>query len=339
MGPDTRDAPARLTAPPPGRIAQFRARLARWTGRDWPPVGAGKGAGNGAGGDHAPIPALWAALRPRHWAKNLILFAPLIAGQSTAPAAWGAAVIALFAFCAAASAGYLVNDLLDLAADRAHPRKRERPLAAGRLSVGVASAAAVVLALCALGSAALVGPGVALCVAAYLCATWLYSLTLKRMLAVDLLALCGFFALRLLAGALAGGVVLSGLFLGFAGLVFLSLAAAKRLAELPAPGQAAVTTGRRYGARHRGALIRLGGAAAAAAVAVLIVHVVTAGDVYARPGLLWVVAGAVALWLGRAQARAAQGLGGEDVIATCLADRVCQGAAVLGTVAWIGAVW
>ena len=194
--------------------------------------------------------ALLAACRPRQWPKNLLLAVPMLAGHAGGDATrWLAVALAAAAFTAVASVVYLVNDLLDVEADRLHPTKRARPIASGRLSAGVAKAAVPGLLLLAAAFTAvlfLVDPpvaaspgagvpspaGFAAVLLGYATLAFAYSLALKREPVVDVACLSGFYLARLLAGGLVVGLFPSPWLLGFAGAVFLTLALGKRYAEL-----------------------------------------------------------------------------------------------------------
>ncbi|HEV2762027.1 MAG TPA: decaprenyl-phosphate phosphoribosyltransferase [Pyrinomonadaceae bacterium] len=155
--------------------------------------------------------ALWAAMRPRQWVKNFLVLAALVFGRRLFVAeALTDALLGFVAFCMVSSAGYLVNDLKDLEHDRRHPSKRARPLAEGRLGVGGAVVAAVVLALGGAACGLLVGRGFALALGAYAAVSLAYTLLLKRVVIVDVFAVAAGFVLRAAAGALAVGVELSG---------------------------------------------------------------------------------------------------------------------------------
>ncbi|MGH7289367.1 MAG: UbiA family prenyltransferase, partial [Myxococcota bacterium] len=147
---------------------------------------------------------LLALLRPREWVKNALVLAPLLFGAKLFDLeAVVRALVTGCAFCLAASAGYVWNDLADREADRWHPLKRGRPLASGAL--GIRSAAALSAGL-AFGSLALVAPlGAKLvtCLAGYLGLTVAYSLWLKHVAIVDVLTIGAFYILRVLAGSLA----------------------------------------------------------------------------------------------------------------------------------------
>jgi 4-hydroxybenzoate polyprenyltransferase len=177
--------------------------------------------------------ALVAALRPRQWTKNLLLFAGIVfAAELGDGHRWVEAIAAFLAYCAASSAAYLVNDVRDAASDRVHPVKRTRPVASGRLSPGVALGAAVVLALLALTVTAALGAASLACMVAFLSLQGAYSLWLKSVELLDVLAIAALFVLRAAAGAIAVDVRISPWLLVCTFLLALFLALAKRRAEL-----------------------------------------------------------------------------------------------------------
>jgi 4-hydroxybenzoate polyprenyltransferase len=173
------------------------------------------------------------ALRPQQWLKNLLVLAPLLlAHRFYEPLLFGRAIIVFIAFCCCASSGYLVNDLFDVAADRRHPTKRLRPFAAGFLPLSYALIMIPVLAVlgCALG--ALVGPSVLGLLLLYYALTVAYSVYIKRVVLLDVTILAALYTLRIIAGAAAVTIWLSGWLLAFSSLMFFSLAIAKRHVEL-----------------------------------------------------------------------------------------------------------
>jgi decaprenyl-phosphate phosphoribosyltransferase len=180
--------------------------------------------------------ALWDALRPRQWIKNLVvLAAPLAAGELLRPAVALPALIAVAAFCLASSAGYLVNDVMDAPADRLHPTKMLRPVASGRLSPPLAIAGAVALSVASLLIALTTGqPRLLFVLAVYLAATFSYSLGAKRVLVIDLAIVASGFVLRAIAGGVATGISLSDWFLLVASFGSLFMVAGKRYSELRA---------------------------------------------------------------------------------------------------------
>jgi 4-hydroxybenzoate polyprenyltransferase len=173
------------------------------------------------------------AMRCYQWVKNLLIFVPAITSHTIFNGAVaGKAALAFFSFSFCASAAYILNDLLDLEEDRRHNSKKQRPFASGRMSIG----AGILLALACLSAsaviAAFVSPAFVTALAIYVVLTSLYSLFLKRLLVVDVLALALLYTLRVVAGSLATGIVLSLWLLSFAFFLFLSLAFGKRAAEL-----------------------------------------------------------------------------------------------------------
>lgn len=180
------------------------------------------------------------AMRPEQWLKNGFVFAPLIfSGLVGEPFAWLRTGAAALAFCAAASATYLVNDILDRTTDRAHPTKRLRPIASGAVAVWQALAAATILLAAAITGAIGLGPWFATVVSGYVVLTVLYSFVLKHMVFIDVLVLATGFLLRVVGGALAIPVPVSRWLLVCAYLLALYLALGKRRSELALLGDAA----------------------------------------------------------------------------------------------------
>jgi 4-hydroxybenzoate polyprenyltransferase len=176
--------------------------------------------------------ALLVSLRPRQWIKNLFVFAGLIFSQRLfTPSAWTA--LAAFAiFCGLSGAIYLFNDVTDREKDRLHPDKRHRPVAAGRLPVGQALTAAVLLVVVGLGLALGLSWPFALAGLAYVALLTAYSAWLKHVVIVDVLVVSIGFVLRAVAGALAIGVEISGWLLICTVLLALFLALGKRRHEV-----------------------------------------------------------------------------------------------------------
>ncbi|MFN2613027.1 MAG: decaprenyl-phosphate phosphoribosyltransferase [Solirubrobacterales bacterium] len=180
-----------------------------------------------------PLRAAVKAMRPQEWIKNLLVFAGLLfSGKFTDPSAVVDATVTFFAFCAVASAGYLVNDAHDAELDRQHPTKRFRPIAAGELARGTAIALALVLVSAGLaGSLLSEGPLVGGLVAAYGAGTTLYSYVLKTEVILDVMTISGLFVVRVLAGAVAVGAHASAFLLLTTGMVAMFLGFTKRRQE------------------------------------------------------------------------------------------------------------
>jgi len=180
-----------------------------------------------------PLRAAIKTMRPKEWIKNLLVFAGLLfSGQFDDPAAILSATITFLAFCAVASAGYLVNDSHDAELDRRHPTKRNRPIAAGELKVSTAIALAVALVVIGLAGALLAeGPEIAGLVLAYGVGTTLYSYLLKTEVILDVMTIAGLFVLRVLAGAVAVNADASAYLLLCTGMVAMFLGFTKRRQE------------------------------------------------------------------------------------------------------------
>ncbi len=180
-----------------------------------------------------PLRAAIVTMRPKEWIKNLLVFAGLLfSGQFDDPSAVLSATITFLAFCAVASAGYLVNDAHDADLDRQHPTKRNRPIAAGELKVPAAIALAVVLVIVGLAGALLAeGPEIAGLVLAYGVGTTLYSYVLKTEVILDVMTIAGLFVIRVLAGAVAVDADASAYLLLCTGMVALFLGFTKRRQE------------------------------------------------------------------------------------------------------------
>ena len=180
--------------------------------------------------------ALVRSLRPQHWLKNGFVLAPaLFSGHALDAAAVGRSLLAAAAFCLAASAGYLVNDVLDREADRLDPVKRERPIASGALGAAAALAWAVVLLAAAAGLALAVSRPVLLALLVYAALTLVYSLALKSVPILEAVVLAAGFVVRLAAGALAIPVMVSHWLVICGFLLALLLAFGKRVPELRRP--------------------------------------------------------------------------------------------------------
>lgn len=173
------------------------------------------------------------SLRPEQWTKNLLVFAAaLFGGQLTNPAAVAAASATFVIFCALSGAVYLCNDVADRDADRRHPLKRARPIAAGALSPTVAMTVAAVLGLGAIAAAAAINSVLAMAAGTYFVLLLGYSFFLKHLVIIDALTIAGGFVLRAAAGGVAVGVPISHWLLVCTTLLALFLSFSKRRHEL-----------------------------------------------------------------------------------------------------------
>ena len=192
--------------------------------------------------------ALLRSARPRQWTKSLAVFLPLFFSVNEAwtlddtdtallfaARAIGAAII----FCLVSGAVYLLNDIADIDRDRAHPRKRQRPIASGALSPRLALTVAVSLVLAGLSSAFALGLTFGIVISIYLLIQVLYSARLKNVALLDVFSVASGFVLRVLGGAVVIGVPMSPWLYICAGLGSLFIALAKRRSELARAGHAA----------------------------------------------------------------------------------------------------
>jgi len=188
-----------------------------------------------------PLAALQ-AVRPRQWPKNLLVFAAPLAGATLGrDDGFGYALLAFVAFTAAASAVYVVNDILDVERDRNHPTKRSRPIASGRLPVSAAAVlAAGCLAVAALATYLVGEPTLGIVIGAYIGVSFLYSMFLKHVPGLELTVVASGFVLRALGGAAATHVPPSGWFLTVCSLGALMVAIGKRYTELSSLGHEAI---------------------------------------------------------------------------------------------------
>ena len=259
------------------------------------------------------------ALRVHQWMKNVLVFLPMLLAHELAnPALYLKAVLAFFAFSFAASAIYVINDLMDLHADQHHPRKQRRPFAAGNLSLMAAAGAVPVLILLSLTTAQLLPVEFTGILFVYLLVTTLYSWRLKQLALLDVLTLAGLYTIRILAGTAAYDVATSGWLLGFSAAIFLSLALVKRYAELrealAGHPEKIGARGRGYHARHLPWLARFGIASGILSAIVLALYITSPKvlEFYNRPAALWLLCPLVLYWIGRIWRLAASGKLSDD---------------------------
>jgi decaprenyl-phosphate phosphoribosyltransferase len=193
-----------------------------------------------AGEPALPAPAATAylrALRPRQWVKNLLVFAaPIAAGDALHASDLGPACLAFIAFCAGASGTYLLNDARDVEADRRHPTKRYRPIAAGQVPLSAAYAMSAVLLVGSIALAFAVRVDFGITLLGYLVLTTSYSFALKRQPIIDIVAVAGCYVLRAVGGATATGLPISQWFFIVTSFGALMIVVGKRESELRALG-------------------------------------------------------------------------------------------------------
>lgn len=244
------------------------------------------------------------ALRVYQYAKNTLVFVPLVTAHQMSLPSLGLALLAFLAFSACASGAYLMNDLLDLAADRQHPTKRHRALAAGDLPIAHALIAIPALWLFAVGASLCISGLFVAVLGAYLATTIAYSLVLKRKMLVDVVTLAGLYSLRIIAGAVAVGVVLSEWLLMFSLFVFTSLALIKRFSELSMRQGAGLAdpANRDYRISDLNVIAAMAAASGMNAIIVFSLYASssTVATLYSRPWMLWLLNPLLLYWFGRA---------------------------------------
>ncbi len=274
--------------------------------------------------------ALFKALRPHQWSKNLLLAVPPITAQVWMQAETLAALLLGFAaFSLAASGGYIINDLVDIEADRKHPAKRHRPFAAGQLQPVTGFVAGPVLML---GGITLglfgVNRAFGALLIAYLLLALAYSFVFKQRLLLDVIVLAGLYALRLLAGGAAAAVEISSWLLAFSMFFFLSVAFAKRLVELnTAAGE---NSGRAYSAIDTDAIRTVGPTCGLLSILVLALYINSGpvSAVYAKPMYLWLLCLLMLYWILRLWFLAMRGALHHDPVVFALRDKVSYAVAL-----------
>ena len=247
----------------------------------------------------------WRILRAPQWVKNVLIFLPIATSHRFFEASLlSTALTAFAAFSLTASAMYIVNDILDVEADRKHPHKRFRPFASGSVPLAWGAAAAVCLVLLSASLSLVLPANARWLLALYFAGTMAYSLKLKRMLFADVLALATFYTMRVLFGGAATGIQISSWTLAFFMFVFLSLAMTKRLSELRLKAAAQDTDmvpGRGYQVVDIPQVTGLAAASSYASVVVFALYINSpeAIALYHHPQRLWLICPFLIYWLSR----------------------------------------
>jgi 4-hydroxybenzoate polyprenyltransferase/phosphoserine phosphatase len=248
----------------------------------------------------AILSAAISAIRPHQWVKNLLVFVPLLASRSFTDWTGLLGALVLFAsFCAAASGIYLINDLLDLASDRRHPRKRNRPFASGTLPLLPGGFLAVGLLATGLALSLLVGAASLLLTYAGISLS--YSLALKTYPLIDVFILAALYTLRIVAGGVASGHYVTLWLLAFSGFTFLSLALVKRTGEMilirqPSPHHPDNRRGYRPEDLRTMQMFGIASAFASSVILALFVNSTAALQQYGSPEFLWGLVPLILFW-------------------------------------------
>jgi len=267
---------------------------------------------------------IFRAFRPHQWVKNVLLLLPLLAAHRADFLGVSLVLWGILAFSAAASSIYIINDLLDLAADRLHQTKKNRPFASGAVPIRTGMLASFALGGSALIAAAIHSWQLAAIIGLYMALSLAYSLILKRLRWVDVTVLATLYTLRVVAGSFAAGVDMSGWLASFIFPIFLALGCVKRLVELSKARDENPLPGRGYAKRDRGDLLNVAITAGVAAIVVFGLYSYSTGALvlYDSPWSLRLAGVAVAFWLARMISRGWQGRMDFDPIVFALRDPV-----------------
>lgn len=241
------------------------------------------------------------AMRPHQWVKNVLLFLPLIAAHEFTLMPFLAVLAGILAFSFAASCIYIVNDLLDLEADRLHATKCKRPFASGAVPISVGMGLCSLLGVLALGIGATLGWAFLGVVALYMVLSLAYSLKLKRLRWIDIATLASLYTLRVVGGAAAADVYVTGYLLVFIFPIFITLGCVKRLTELTLATSDERLPGRGYGRPDRGDLLNVAILGMIGTLLIFFLYTFTeqARTLYPSQWLLWVAMVPMAGWLFR----------------------------------------
>lgn len=284
-----------------------------------------------------PIKAILRALRPHQWAKNLLIFVPLITSHRVLErAALIPAILSFVSFCLCASSIYILNDLFDLNADRRHPVKRLRPFASAELPAAIGVVLSLSLAVAGLGLAgALLPLPFTILLAVYAAVSTAYSLWIKRVVMLDVVTLACLYAVRVLGGGLGTLIPVSEWLMAFSLFIFLSLAFAKRYAELARmeATEDHTASGRGYQVSDLSLIESMGSACGFLAVLVLALYIQSEQmrRLYDQTWALWLLCPLLAYWIGRIWILAKRRILGEDAVVFAIRDPVSLFLALIAT--------
>jgi len=284
------------------------------------------------------------ALRPYQWLKNLLVFVPIASAHRLGePGLLAQGFLAFVAFSLCASSVYLLNDLIDLPADRAHARKRHRPFAAGAASVKIGLMLVPSLLLASVGIALWLPPAFIALLAGYYLLTLSYSLWIKGEVMMDVVILAALYTMRILAGAAAVSIIPSFWLLAFSMFLFLSLAMVKRFAELLdlKSSESESAEGRGYQVVDLAMVQSLGAAAGYCAVLVLALYINSEDSRvhHVYPEVIWSLCPVLLYWISRMWQVAGRGQMHDDPLVFALTDRVSLWVGVASVTIVLAANW
>ena len=288
-------------------------------------------------------PVVWvSALRAHQWAKNALVFVPLLTSHQFSRANCFSAALAFAAFSLCASAVYLLNDIVDIEADQAHPTKRFRAVASGDLPAGTAAMAIPFLLLLALTAALAVSAAFAGALTAYFLLTSAYTFRLKQLVIVDIVVLASLYTARIVAGAVAINVPLSEWLLIFSIFIFTSLALIKRYAELSIRREALLpdAANRDYGVSDMQIVAALAAASGLNAITIICLYLSSPAvrELYHKPMLLWLLVPLLIHWISRALMLAHRGQMNHDPIVFAFRDGPSRIATLLMVITVLAAI-
>jgi 4-hydroxybenzoate polyprenyltransferase len=288
-----------------------------------------------------PLRAWAKALRLHQWVKNILIFVPAVSGHRFLdPFVLSAAIRAFVAFGLCASSVYIVNDLLDLDADRDHPRKRTRPFAAGVLSASSGLVVAAFLLASAIALAITINWYFVGVLTGYYVLTWAYSVRLKRAAIVDVMTLAALYTVRIIAGAAATLIAPSFWLLAFSMFIFISLGCVKRYTELYDAKPASMTAkqhGRGYWKSDLPLLLSLGTSSGfcTALVMALYLNSPESQSLYRHSKPLWLLCPLILYWISRVWLLAVRGQMHDDPVVFALRDRISMMVLVLAGITFL----
>ncbi|XDZ65360.1 UbiA family prenyltransferase [Alphaproteobacteria bacterium LSUCC0684] len=266
------------------------------------------------------------AMRPHQWLKNILIFLPILVAHKINIDTFFASFIAFVSFCLVASSVYVLNDLIDLNADRTHPRKRFRPFASGSLSI--AHGAPIVIGLIGTGVilSSFVNQAFLITLVLYFLLTTLYSLHLKSKIIIDVCMLAGLYTLRIFAGSVAVDIEISFWLMAFSVFIFLSLASVKRQAELVDMKERSIViaNGRDYHVEDLPVITMVAIISGYLSVLVMAMYVNSPEivDLYSTPSALWGICCVLLYWITRIVLITHRGKMHDDPVVFAVKDKV-----------------
>ena len=286
---------------------------------------------------HRLLPAVISAMRPHQWSKNLLVFVSILFAHTyTDVTLMTSTVVAFVAFCLCSSSVYLINDMLDLQADRQHSEKHKRPFASGTAPLVLGIVMAPLLLITSGVLAWLAGGNFFFVLVMYFCMTLGYSFYLKRIALLDVLILAMLYTLRIIAGASVAGALPSVWLVSFSMFIFTSLAMAKRYAELKSLelSSGVSASGRGYHVGDLAIIAQLGAASGYISTLVLALYIDSPAvvELYHEPRLMWLLCPLLMYWIGRIWLVASRGELHQDPIMFATRDRTSYIVFLLGLV-------